>query len=118
MKKRPKYTFSLHHWCGLIAGIFLLAISISGVGLVFEEEIDRAFYARHFDLARPANSLILDNSFEISGHAVKQQARVFKSILKLDKNFHIYIHGNKELIERGTDPDGRKFYKIYYEREA
>ena len=60
----------------------------------------------------------LDDSFEISGHAVKQQARIFKSILKLDKNFHIYIHGSKELIEKGTDPDGRKFYKIYYEREA
>lgn len=64
------------------------------------------------------HELNLDNSFEISNQAVKQQARVFKSILKLDKNFHIYIHGNKELIERGTDPDGRKFYKIYYEREA
>jgi len=39
-------------------------------------------------------------------------------VLKLDKNFHIYIHGNKELIERGTDPDGRKYYKIYFEQES
>ncbi len=59
----------------------------------------------------------LDNSFEISVQAVKKQARAFKSVLKLDKNFHIYIHGNKELIEQGVEKDGRKYYKIYYEDE-
>lgn len=60
----------------------------------------------------------LQDSFDISPKAVKKQARVFKSVLKLDKNFHIYIHGNKELIEKGTDQDGRKYYKIYYEDES
>jgi predicted DNA-binding protein YlxM (UPF0122 family) len=66
---------------------------------------------------RSNHDLELDDQFNISQQAVKQQVRVFKSVLKLDKNFHIYIHGNKELIERGTDPDGRKFYKIYYKEE-
>ncbi len=56
--------------------------------------------------------------FDISAQAVKKQARVFKSVLKLDKNFHIYIHGNKELIEKGVDENGRKFYKIYYTEET
>jgi hypothetical protein len=60
---------------------------------------------------------LLDN-FVISEQAVKKQSRVFKSVLKLDKNFHIYIHGNKELIEQGIDENGRKYYKIYYEKEA
>jgi len=60
----------------------------------------------------------LTDSFEISPQAVKKQARVFKSVLKLDKNFHIYIHGNKELIQQGVDKDGRKYYKIYYEEES
>lgn len=59
---------------------------------------------------------IMDD-FDISAPAVKNQSRVFKSILKLDRNFHIYIHGNKELIEKGTEPDGRKYYKIYYKEE-
>ena len=49
---------------------------------------------------------------------MKKQSRAFKSVLKLDKNFHIYIHGDRELIEQGGDKDGRKFYKIYYEDEA
>ena len=60
----------------------------------------------------------LADEFGISNHAVKKQARIFKSVLKLDKNFHIYIHGDRELIEQGTDPDGRKFYKIYFEKEV
>ncbi|OFX68081.1 MAG: hypothetical protein A2X12_03210 [Bacteroidetes bacterium GWE2_29_8] len=57
------------------------------------------------------------DSFNISESAVKKQARAFKSIIKLDKNFHIYIHGNRELIEQGTDEKGRKFYKIFYKEE-
>ena len=58
------------------------------------------------------------DSFTISASAVKRQARVFKSVLKLDKNFHIYIHGNRDLIEQGVDENGRKFYKIYFEVET
>lgn len=59
----------------------------------------------------------MDDSFIISNQAVKKQARVFKSVLKLDKNFHIYIHGDKDLIEQGVDKDGRKYYKLYFEKE-
>ena len=58
------------------------------------------------------------SEFEISAQAVKRQSKVFKSVLKLDRNFHIYIHGDKELIEKGVDPDGRKYYKIYYREES
>ncbi|MGZ3846105.1 MAG: nucleoid-associated protein [Flavisolibacter sp.] len=59
----------------------------------------------------------IQDEFTISGSAVKKQARIYKSVLKLDRNFHIYIHSNSELIERGVDNDGRKYYKIYYEEE-
>lgn len=62
-------------------------------------------------------AVALDDRFEISADAVKKQARVFKSVLKLDKNFHIYIHGDRNKIERGVDENGRKYYKIYYEQE-
>lgn len=41
-----------------------------------------------------------------------------KSVIKLDKNFHIYIHGSHDLIHQGIDPDtGKKFYKIFYDNE-
>lgn len=61
----------------------------------------------------------LVDEFEISEQAVKNKAKIFKSILKLDKNFHIYIHGNKELIEKGIDNEKKmNFYKIYYKEES
>jgi hypothetical protein len=63
------------------------------------------------------NDIEISDSFSISETAVKKQARAFKSVIKLDKNFHIYIHGKRELIEQGVDADGRKYYKIYYKEE-
>lgn len=60
-----------------------------------------------------------EENFEISAMAVKQQARVFKTVLKLDKNFHIYIHGNRELIEKGFDEvTGKHYYKLYFDSES
>lgn len=85
---------------------------------VFQDE-DVISSFQDFDTTfRIENAVELDDRFEISNQAVKKQSRIFKSVLKLDKNFHVYIHGDKDLIEKGTDSDGRKFYKIYYENEA
>ncbi|MCB0429909.1 MAG: nucleoid-associated protein [Flavobacteriales bacterium] len=70
------------------------------------------------DFYEQENALQIPEGFAISPQAVKKQARIFKSVLKLDKNFHIYIHGNRNMIERGTDDGGRKFYKIYYNQET
>jgi hypothetical protein len=64
------------------------------------------------------NDLQIVSEFEISNTAVKKQSRIFKSVLKLDKNFHVYIHGDRDLIEKGVDEDGRKYYKLYYREEA
>jgi hypothetical protein len=74
----------------------------------------RSFGSRYVE----ANDYDIAASFDISHDAVKKQAKVFKSVVKLDKNFHIYIHGRTDLIEKGVDTDGRKYYKIYYQEEA
>lgn len=73
---------------------------------------------RKFDESfRNENNIDSEDSFEISSSAVKEGMKLFKSVLKLDKNFHIYIHGDTGLIKQGVEMDGRKFYKIYYEKE-
>ncbi|MBL7723617.1 MAG: nucleoid-associated protein [Chitinophagaceae bacterium] len=83
----------------------------------YHPEMIKSF--RNFDSQyRQNNEIDIEDSFDISPQAVKKQARVFKSVLKLDRNFHIYIHGNKEMIEKGVEKDGRKYYKIYYENES
>ncbi|MDR0385109.1 MAG: nucleoid-associated protein [Prevotellaceae bacterium] len=64
-----------------------------------------------------ADDIPMDMTFEIDSDAVKKQSKIFKSVLKLDKNFHIYIHGDRSMIERGED-DGKKYYKIFFEKET
>ena len=59
---------------------------------------------------------ITDN-FTISDTAVKKQVRSLKSVIKLDKNFQIYILGDRDMIENGEDSKG-KFYKVYYKEES
>jgi hypothetical protein len=57
--------------------------------------------------------------FEISEAAVKSQARALKSVIKLDKNFHIYVHGRREYISRGYDEaTGLHFYQLFFKEEA
>ena len=67
-------------------------------------------YEREFDVQLP-------DSFSISEGAVKKQSRSYKSVIKLDKNFHIYVHGDRKLIEQGEDEKG-KYYKVYYNEET
>lgn len=57
------------------------------------------------------------DDFSISDKALKKQKKKLKSVIKLDRNFHIYIHGGDNSMEKGIDDKGRKFYKFYYEDE-
>ncbi len=70
-----------------------------------------------YDASIKSRALYNDN-FDISDKAVKSQSKIYRSVLKLDKNFHVYIHGDRSKILRGVDDDGRKFYKIYFDQEA
>ena len=85
--------------------------------VIVQPDVIESFNKYRSDYQREHDIDFADN-FAISETAVKKQARVFKSVIKLDKNFHIYIHGNRELIEQGIDEKGRKFYKIYYQEES
>ncbi|MBC7534111.1 MAG: nucleoid-associated protein [Ferruginibacter sp.] len=84
--------------------------------VIHQPEVVDSFknYKKNFEAAR---NYEIEDEFDISLAAVKKQQKLFKSVLKLDKNFHIYIHGRRDLIEKGTDESGKKFYKIYFEEE-
>ena len=61
----------------------------------------------------------LEDKFDISNSAVKKQTRFFKSVIKLDKNFHVYVHGNKEHITRGFDEaSGMNYYQLFFNEES
>jgi hypothetical protein len=84
---------------------------------VFIDEEVKGAFASYNNSYNAEHNIENTDSFFISDQAVKKQSRVFKSVLKLDKNFSVYIHGDKNLIEQGVEPDGRKFYKIYFKEE-
>lgn len=86
---------------------------------VMQEPLLVQSFERYKDDFEQQHQLTVEERFDISEMAVKKNAKVFKSILKLDKNFHIYIHGNRELIEKGFDEaTGMNFYKIYFKQES
>ncbi len=64
------------------------------------------------------NNFGLPNNFNISSIALKKQINKSQSVIKLDKNFHIYIHGDSNLIQNGIDKDtGMKYYRFLYNEE-
>lgn len=59
------------------------------------------------------------SDFEISNDAVKGEKKNFKSVIKLDKNFHVYVHGSRYYMEKGFDEErDMNFYKLYYKSES
>jgi hypothetical protein len=72
----------------------------------------KQYYEEEFDVN-------LQDDFDIAKSAVKKQSKVFKSVIKLDRNFHIYVHGDRERIVKGFDPStGLHFYQIFFEEET
>lgn len=65
------------------------------------------------------NDVKLYDEFDVSVSAVKQGNKFIKSVIKLDKNFHVYVHGNRKNIERGFD-EGRQqyYYTLFFENES
>jgi hypothetical protein len=73
-------------------------------------------YKQQYEVAKQVQ---IEDNFDINPVAVQQQQKFFKSILKLDKNFHVYVHGRRDLIEKGFDQQkGKHFYKLYFDQET
>lgn len=85
---------------------------------VFKNEQLKASFQEFSDDFEAERQVRLPDTFEISAHAVKKKSQSFRSVIKLDKNFHVYVHGDRSKIERGEDAERGKFYKIFYDKES
>lgn len=86
--------------------------------VLHHDEVIESFH-QYKNVYESARQVAIEEEFPIHLSAVKKQQRFFKSVLKLDKNFHIYIHGRKDLIEQGYDElIGKRFYKLYFDEES
>jgi hypothetical protein len=85
--------------------------------VLVEPEIIEAFKEYRQDYNNRLDLTAIDE-FDVSPTAVKKNQKYMRSVVKLDKNFHIYIHAKHEFVERGYDDEkGLKFYKLFYETE-
>ncbi len=86
--------------------------------IVKEPEVIQAF-EQFKNQYEQENDVALSNHFEISDYAVKDEKKYFKHVLKLDKNFHIYIHGQRKYLKKGYDPDrDMNYYTLYFREEC
>lgn len=86
--------------------------------VIKEEEVIGAF-SEYKEQFKDKNEIAVYDEFQISPHAVKNNKKHLKSILKLDKNFHVYIHGNRNNMEKGFDEErNQHFYKIFFQQES
>ena len=83
--------------------------------VIRQPEIAEAFQD-YKNVYETENNRAINDSFDISKDAVKGEKKNFKSILKLDKNFHVYVHGKRQYLEKGFDSErGLNYYKLFFE---
>lgn len=86
--------------------------------VIKEPELIESFreYKESFQAEKGCN---LQDSFTISVDAAKEANKFFKSVIKLDRNFHVYIHGGRDRVKKGFDTDrGLSYYTLFFDAEA
>lgn len=85
---------------------------------VMDDETLLADFGQYVDDYMAKNDLEPAESFAISESAVKKSQHSMKSVIKLDRNFHIYVHGGEGLIKKGYDEEtGMEYYQLYFKKE-
>ena len=83
-----------------------------------EETVMNDFYQHREKYVADMGMEDMKESFEISLPAIQKAKKYVRSIIKLDKNFHVYVHGRRDLIERGYDEErGMNYYTIFFQEE-
>ncbi|MDB4291576.1 nucleoid-associated protein [Cyclobacteriaceae bacterium] len=82
-------------------------------------EIKAAFNSYKDDFEEKHQIEAMSEQFEISKPAFKAAKKYIKSVIKLDRNFHVYVHCQRQEIERGYDEvRGKNYYKLYFDQES
>ncbi len=85
--------------------------------VLVQPEVITAFKDYREDFNKRMDLTAIDE-FDVSTTAVNKNKKYMRSIVKLDKNFHVYIHARHDYVERGFDEEkSLKYYKLYYINE-
>jgi hypothetical protein len=85
---------------------------------IFDDSEHQAAFEKFRQQYAQEKDLQIVDEFDIAPNALKKKSHYIRSVIKLDKNFHIYVHGNRHNIIRGYDPErGKHFYQLYFDEE-
>jgi hypothetical protein len=85
--------------------------------VLVQPEVINAFKDYRNDFNKRMDLTAIDE-FDVSATAVNKNKKYMRSVVKLDKNFHVYIHARHDYVERGYDEErALKYYKLYYINE-
>ncbi|MFZ9045254.1 MAG: nucleoid-associated protein [Cyclobacteriaceae bacterium] len=88
------------------------------VEVLQEEEVMQSFYEHREKFMEKTGVEELNEDFEISLPAIQKAKKYIRSVIKLDKNFHLYVHGRRDLIEGGFDEEKQmNYYKVFFKEE-
>jgi uncharacterized iron-regulated membrane protein len=103
--------FAIHSWLGLLSGMLLLMISLSGVMLVFMDELDPVFYGHHFYTRESGNRLSYDSLYTlIVKESPGAQNIYFRDLDKEEAgrnvlfSYSIYSKGREDYIGAAINP--------------
>lgn len=99
--KLTKHIFRWHHWCGLIVGLFLLLMSITGSMLAFSEEME-SYEERYIPAvsAKRGNANFDASFFKISNTFPDWEIRLY----------HLPVQGKTLIYELRKKEKSRKIY--------
>lgn len=88
-------------------------------GKVFADDELQDRFRQYKQMYENENGMSVDDNFVMNADALKRASRYLRSVIKLDKNFTIYIHGKRDRVEIGEDEErGLHYYKFYFDKES
>jgi hypothetical protein len=86
---------------------------------VFPEKDMRGSFNEYRNQYKDNFDVDIKDEYNIEQDVIRNPKKFIRSVIKLDKDFHIYIHGNRKNIVKGYDEErGMHFYQIYFSNEA
>jgi uncharacterized iron-regulated membrane protein len=99
-----KTLFKVHSWVGLITGLIITVVSLTGVGLVFRDELDSEFHPQRSNIAA-GKRLSLDSIYSIA--SVVRPTHSLSAIIlpeTLDEAVLVRLSKKQDVVKIFLDP--------------
>jgi uncharacterized iron-regulated membrane protein len=99
--KFKRLLFSIHSWFGLITGVFLLLLGLSGSVLVFQEELDELIYHKTLTVKPEAKALPIDSLYKIITNKYPNLDGIawINPTAEKDQSYHFRLYLNDARLE-------------------